>query len=80
MTTSAKMATHCQRKRTNICQVGFSANTRTDPFFVVAENSVTERLFWGASSSFVDGKKRNRDNRNLDFSELSDVGIPKMEG
>jgi len=35
-------------KQTNICQVGFSTDTRTDPFFVVAENSVTERLFWGA--------------------------------
>jgi len=34
-------------KRTNICQVGFSTDTRTDPFFVVAENSVTESVYFG---------------------------------
>ena len=34
-------------KQTNICQVGFSTDTRTDPFFVVAENSVTESVYFG---------------------------------
>jgi len=61
-------------KRTNICQVGFSTDTRTDPFFVVAENSVTESVYFGEPvyeppSLAVRQKRKYRPNNSVNCED-----------